>query len=132
MCFILKMDNSMIYFTHINTVAGMLLWFYHILDKNYPIKPISLLAFTFKLLSDILDKLVYYDPRKITVAFLSVFLPCFDAIFIIVYIYRYYNKERYDAFYDKFEKYLPKTVIYVPEKTKRAYKKQNKKKKRKK
>ena len=128
MSFILKIDKGMLYFTYLNTIVGMILWFYYTLEKNYPIKPFVVAIFIVKMIADILGAIVYYNSYNNLVRFMSVFLPCIDLPFIILYFYRYFNQEKYNIFYDRFEKYLPKIKLYVPEKKKSAYGKMNKKK----
>ncbi|MBQ7862794.1 MAG: hypothetical protein IJ349_11420 [Clostridia bacterium] len=130
MSFLLKINNGMLYFALLNTILGMVVWFYYILDKKYPVKPFALAIFIVKLISDVLGTVVYINSHDTLVAVFTIILPCIDFLFIILYFYRRYNKEKYDAFYDKYERYLPKITISSEEKTKKIkQKKKNKKRK---
>ena len=131
MYMILKIPNSMIYFANINTITGYFFWFYYIFDKNYPIKFFSVAAFVSKFVADILSVPVYFGLYGTVISVLNVSIPCLDFLFIILWIYRYYNADKYNVFFEKYEKYLPKIELYVPEKKKSAYGKMNKKKTRK-
>lgn len=114
MNYLLKMDHGMLYFTYINTIVGMLFWLYYILDKKYPMNLFSLCIFLVKFLSDVLGGIVYYNELDALVCCIAIALPCIELLFIAIWLYRRFNKEKYDVFYDKYVKYLPKINLNVP------------------
>lgn len=128
----LQMPKGMLYFALINTIIAMTIWLYYILDKDFPISWFTLVTFIVKFVADALGTVVYFGQHDLFVAVMTVVLPIIDIAFFVVWFYRRFNEEKYNAFYDKYKKYLPETIVYTPETIKPDYSKKSKKKKRKK
>lgn len=126
---IVKLENGMLYSSYINTIIGAIFWYFFILNPNYPVKPINLLAFLAKFIADILGMMVYYGSCDIIVDTMSVFLPVLDFFFILTYLFRRFYKEKYEILYEKYSKFLPKADMTPPKKVNKSSQQRTKRRK---
>ena len=88
MFYLVTIKEYMLFFSYLNTFVGVAVWFIFILNKNYPMRPISLAIFCVKFLADILSAILYIDEGGSFINILCILLPTLDFLFIIVYIKR--------------------------------------------
>lgn len=67
------------------TLVGECIWLKYILNKNYPLKPISLAVFVSKFIADFLAIPVYIGKSGFIIDMICILLPVLDFVFIIIY-----------------------------------------------
>lgn len=89
MCYFVIVEKQMFFFSYFNTIIGVIFWFGHIFKKDYPMKPLALLAFLTKFLADLIAIPVYLFEGSLLISLICVLLPILDLAFVVVYIIRH-------------------------------------------
>lgn len=88
MFYFVTVKGQMFFFSYFNTFIGEVIWFRFILKKDYPMKPIALLAFFTKFIGDSFSIVVYFGDGIWLSNVMCVLLPVLDFAFILVYFKR--------------------------------------------
>ena len=83
--FIIAYADGMMFICYFNALCGVFFWFRFIHRKEYPMKPIALVAFMLKLFADLLAVPVYLGEGGSIIALISLLLPALDLAFLPVY-----------------------------------------------
>ena len=94
MCYLVGHQKQMFFFSYFNTFIGELIWLYHICKKDYPMKPLSLLAFMTKFIADIVAIPVYFGTSPGLIDVICITLPILDFIFIICFFIKRKNMSK--------------------------------------
>lgn len=85
MCYAVAYKHNTYFFSYYNTFIGEIIWFFHVLKKEYPLKPFALMAFLSKLIADSVAIFVYFGKGPLLIDTICVLLPLIDLSFVIVY-----------------------------------------------
>ena len=85
MYYLVVIKDGMFYFNYFNTFVGELLWLKYINKDNYPMEPISLCVFVFKLIADTFAISVYFGEGPLIINTICLILPLLDFAFIVTY-----------------------------------------------
>ena len=72
-------------FSYFTTFIGEIIWFRHILRKEYPMNSIVLIAFMTKFLADVIAVPVYIGMGDLVNRIICAALPILDFLFLVVY-----------------------------------------------
>lgn len=88
MIYLVAIKGYMLFFNYFNAFLGVLFWFVFIQRKDFPMKPIALVAFVTKFLADIIAIPVYIGDGGFLINFICISLPILDFMFIPTYFYK--------------------------------------------
>lgn len=89
MCFLIRVNNGILYFNYVNTIIAMTMWLFYIVNPNYVFDWINLSVFISKTLGDLSAMIVYFNYLNPFVSLMTVLLPILDLIFIIIWFKKF-------------------------------------------
>lgn len=86
--YLIAVRGMMLFVCYGNAFLGVLFWFLFVQKKEYPLKPIPLLAFVCKFLADLAAIPVYFNYGNLLIRVICVGLPCLDLLFLVLWLIR--------------------------------------------
>lgn len=89
MIYWVTIKEYMFFFNYLNTFSGIIVWLIYVIrNKDYPMKPITLVIFLIKFVADVLAFLVYNGDGNWAADTMCILLPVVDFLFILIYLKR--------------------------------------------